>query len=268
MGPWFGTGGVWTRKVAISLPDSDSDGTASDWTIALPTGLDDFWDRIDSAGNELRVTDAAGNLLTYDLASFNKTTRTGTLELNDVANPNTPHCQLAWLFYGSTSNQGDARTNFAPSTPKTGYIELARPGGPYRVRHHPQIPGTTLPLKTFAKSASEVADLWIQYGARGAILPHNSAPSLEGLYYITQRVWPIAGTPDQTAMYDISLARFVWGPGIGMWARVIVQAGSSGSNYTSAVLARQVGPIGGLSAIRAVHETRIGWRVRDNLIST
>lgn len=269
MGPWFGTGGVWTRKVPISLVQTATDGTAADWDITIPSGLDDFWNTVDAAGNELRVTDAVGTLLAYSLSGFNRTNRTGTIRLDGVANPAAAHVQLAWLFYGSTTNQGDGATGSGAGG-KTGYIELARPGGPYVVRHAPQIPGTTLPVRTFHKSANEVADLWVQLAApRGAMLPYNSSPGLECPRYLTQTVEDTSGatTPTST-MADISLARFVWGPRIGMWARCIVKAGSSGTNYTSTLLTRIVSPIDGISVVKSTLETRVGWRVRDNRISS
>lgn len=266
---WFGLSGVWTRKVAVSLVQTADDGVAADWDVVIPQGFDDFWNTIDASGAELRITNAVGALFQYTVdngsgGAFDKANRLGRIRLNDVANPAVKHVQLAWLFYGSTNPQGSGANGATGTGTKTGYIELARPGGPYVVAHTPQIPGTTQPLKSFSKGASEVADLWIRLtGARGPLTPYFSAPLLEGPHYFTQTVENTSGL-DQPAMRDDALMRFVWGPGMGLWARVIVKAGSSGANYTSSVLTRMVSPIDGLSVVKSTLDTRIGWRVRDN----
>jgi hypothetical protein len=226
----------------------------------VPADYDDFWNTIDAAGAECRVVDAFGAVLTWGWSGFNKTNRTGTIRISAYTTGAAAIYQV-FLYFGSTSAQGAG-----PSAPgaggRNGYIELARPAGPYVVRHRPHLPGALTPNRTFPKTAAEEADLWVYYGGvlSRAWTPSNSSPLREDLYYVTQTVENNAGV-DQTTMYDLTRVRFIWVRGEGTYVRLMVKAGTSGSVYTSSVLARLVG--NSANIVRPTLDTRVGWRVRD-----
>jgi hypothetical protein len=108
---WYGTGAapsVWTKRRSITL--NCPSGPTLDHDIIIPPGWDNFWETIDSSGNELRVVDSLGVVLDYGIdngsgGAFSKTNRLGRLRLNNTTIVNSPSIQCAWLYYGSTSNQ-------------------------------------------------------------------------------------------------------------------------------------------------------------------
>lgn len=256
---WYGANGVWTKRAAITVSPVAS---PADVDVVVPALFDSFWTDIDASGNEARVADVQGNTVDWDWSGFNKTNRTGTLKLNNVNQLGSDRAICLFLYYASTSNQGDFGGT-AGTGSANGYIELARPSGPYVVRHQPAIPGATTPLKTFSKTAGETADLWIYYGGvpSGAWTPANTTTLRDEVHYIIQTVEDNAGA-DQSGMYDKTRMRFVWIPRQGTWVRVQVKSGTSGSVYTSSVRAATVDDHDQLTP-RAVVDTRVGWRVRD-----
>lgn len=270
---WYGTGAapsVWTKRRSITL-DCPSGGPSFDHDVTIPQGWDEFWTTIDSSGNELRVVNSVGTLLDYGVdngsgEAFSKTNRLGRIRINHTTAPAIPGMQCAWLYYGSTSTQGSSG-GAAGTGGQSGYIELASPSGPHRFAHRPQVPGTLQPRESFHKTAAETCDVWIYLGratARG-ITPIFGSVEDEELHYITQSVENTAGA-DQAAMYNLSMARFVWVEGQGMWVRCIVQAGSTGSNYTLSLVSRLAGPLGGANRVIAL-DTRIGIKVKDNRLA-
>ena len=68
---WYSSGGYTpTRRVSISL---DGNGASANYSVTIPSQLDDFWETVDASGAELRVTDADGvTVITYDLSGFSK----------------------------------------------------------------------------------------------------------------------------------------------------------------------------------------------------
>lgn len=266
---WYGEVDIWTKRAAISLYSTV--GTA-DFGISIPVGWGEFWDAIDSAGNELRVVDSRGTLLDYTVdngsgGAFSKANRLGRLMLNNhTVTTNAMTC--CWLYYDSSATQG-AATGAAATPTQDGYIEMARPGGPYRTGHQPQTPGSTGPLKSFHKTAAETSDLWIRYGGIvGNWTPQYGTSLQEELQYATYTVENTTGT-NQSGMVDLQRLRFVWAPSEGgMWIRVPIVGGTSGINYTSSVVARCVSPLTSANILRPIFDTRVGWRVNDTRITS
>lgn len=270
---WYGTGAapsVWTKRRSITL-DCPSAGPL-DHDITIPPGWDDFWTTIDNSGNELRVVNSLGVVLGYGLddgsgGAFDRTNRLGRIRLNNTSIVTSPSVQCAWLYYGSTSNQGTGATG-AGTGGQSGYIELAAPSGPHRFAHRPQVPGTIQTRDVIHKTAAETADVWIYLGR---VTPRSltglfSGTEDEEMLYATQTVENTGGS-DQAAMYSIPQIRFVWIEGQGMWVRCIATGGSSGSNYTLSLVSRFAGPINGANVVRPVVDTRIGIKVKDNRLA-
>lgn len=262
---WFDPGGVWTKRAALTLDRSAGGAPATEFAIPLPTAWDEFWDTVDNDGDELRAVGANGSLLQYTLDGFDKSNRVGTLLIDDHQTPGLECMVCAWLYWGSTSAQGNAEGTSPSGTPEDGWIELAQPSGPYVVDHAPAVPGNTQPQAIFAKTAAERADVWVRLPIAGSFTQMHKAPFLEGPRYCTQTVENTSGS-DQSSMYETVLNRFVWipkGPRAGMWVRHLVKAGTSGTNYTSSLVTRFVSPLLEDNGVRAALDTRIGWRVRD-----
>lgn len=260
---------AWRSRAAITLYSSSD--LAQDFDVVIPSQWDDFWDNIDTSGNELRVTDAAGTALDYGIddgsgGAFSKTNRLGRIRINNYDTPiSTSGATLAWIYYNSTSTQGSGAGSSGTGG-QTGYIELATPSG-LIIGHRSPIAGNTAPPQQIHKTAAERKALWLGYGGllAPAFTPLRGASVNEELYYVAHDVVDTSAASVPT-MVETTAIRFVWvprGPNMGTWCRFLVVGGSSGNWYTSTLLSRTVSPTDGVSTIRNTFDTRIGVYVRD-----
>lgn len=267
---WAAPGGiVWRRRVAISVPIAGS--TPVDVDVVIPPEWDEFWAAIDSAGNELRVVwYDSRTVLSYAVddgagGAFDATAREGRLRLDNVTVPATASTLLLWLYFDPETTAGDGSTAVTMSTPLTGYIELGRPGQ-YRLAHAPNVARATKPRTIIHKTANEQVYLWVRYdhalGKRST--PGNRAIVHEEALFATISVQDNAAA-DQAAMYDADQLRWVWTSRAELWLRVLVKAGTSGTNYTAVILTRTILP--GDTSARQQIETRIGIAVGNSLES-
>lgn len=266
---WYSTN--YKKRVPITVINT-AGGSAYDATVAIPDTWDDFWDTIDASGDGIRVTAADGvTLLDYEWAAgFNATTRAGTLELDNVAAPNTANaiCCL-WLYYDATV-AADGSTTVAPSTPETGYIDEARPSYLSQVVRA-QAPGRAQPGRAIGKSSTEEIDVWLDLSA---VLEQRSTPSarrpaLEEPRSVVLSAVDSGGSAAAT-LVDAPKCRFVEvvaGGGRRIYLRARVKAGTTGTSYTIIPILSTARP--GVSGVHRVLESglRIGVRVVNQIQS-
>jgi hypothetical protein len=269
---WYGASGVWTRRAAITVVNSGP-AASVDVNITIPPDWDDFWSQIDSSGNELRVVSYdSRTLLTYDVddgsgGAFDKTNRLGRIQIDAATVINTSSVVLVWLYYGSTSNQGDASQAVVIASPVSGYIELGRPRG-RAYTYQPPTPNLTRPNTILPpKRTTESVYVWVDVtpALQRRQTPGNTAALHEEAFYASMGVLNAAGA-DQTAMYDITKCRFVYHQPSGRtWFRAYVTAGSAATNYVVAPTIRTALP-GSTTADQTLVPTA-GLPVRDTLYS-
>lgn len=266
----------WTRRLAVSLDFATASTSPGDYDVTIPKGLDDFWQRIDASGNELRVVSwDSQTLLSYSVdngsgGAFDRTNRLGRLRLDGVAVSGSVEAgmYLAWLYYGSTSTQGTAAVATTMASVRAGYIETARPGM-RRVRYEPPGINLTRPRTVLpAKRSQEAVYIWVDVtGALSRqIQPTGGAHLYEEAFWATSQIVNSSST-DQPTMYDNTKNRWVYEMETGRtYLRVYCTGGSSGTNYT---LACRVGTIlPGASAFAQTITPIAGLPVRDLVLTS
>lgn len=216
---------VPTYRVSITI-DSTASASAADAQILIPDTFTAFWDAIDASGNELRVTAADGvTLLVYQLASFNKTNRTGYIQIDNFAPAEAKVCQV-WLYYGLTPGTASGAGSFVYSASKTGYIYLGQPGS--ATRSIPERPGETQPRDVLSKTSAESVLVWFDFGPRlqARITPADGYFQFEEVYSVVYDVQ--LATVSQAAMITATSPKIV----AGRFVQLLVGAGTSGSDYT------------------------------------
>jgi len=224
----------WTHRAPI-LIDNHSGASTIDVTATVPGDFTRFWENVDGAngGADIRVTDADGQtLLTFDVASFNATTRTATIEIDNLSASSTTSAIVAWLYWGASS-KSTAVTAFSPQNPKTGYIEIGAPGsGSQRmVKCGPETPGATNPRAEIHKASGDRIHLW--WDLTGVLakrsVPSQNSRALDEIASVTYDLqYGTNGTSD-SAMVVLGELRMI-GPA---YVRTTVRAGNSGTNYTA-----------------------------------
>lgn len=138
---WFSG---WSYRQAITVDMSGKSGAGTnDMQVTIPTTWEHFWDTIDSSGNEIRVCSADGTTeLAYEWKTITKATKTGVLDVDDVAYSNAPSVVMVFLYYGK-SGASDGSTVFSLTAQVTGYIELLE--GYNTIRAASETPGALVP---------------------------------------------------------------------------------------------------------------------------
>lgn len=226
----------WTQRAPI-LIDNFNGSSQIDVTAAVPADFPRFWENVDGAnsGADIRVTLADGQTLaTFDVDSFNSTTKTATIEINALAASSTDAGLVAWLYWGATGKNA-ATTTFTPGqSAKTGHLSVAVPGsGSQRmVRCAPEAPGATQPRTEIFKTSNETIHLWWDLsGVLGLrAIPEQGRRFLDEVDNVAYTVFS-AGNPE-SAMIDEGETRMA-GSG---FIRTTIKAGSSGTNYLARLL--------------------------------
>lgn len=219
-------GNRFTDRMSVAVDNSGGSAGTIDWTMTIPAFADSFWTDIRSSAQDLRVTAADGcTLLTFEAASFNSTTRTVTLEVdNDTAEAGA--VLQRWVYWGNADVSSVSTTVAPAGTIRTGYLELGRPTY-HQVKVRPERPDSTRWQGRIQKSSTE--QIWVFFDVREALQYFLDAfgkkHHYEEVVYATYEV--LAGASAQAAMVDATSTRFLDG-----WVRVLVKAGSSGTTYT------------------------------------
>lgn len=227
---------TWRRRVPISAV-TDSTASTRDVTVSIPAGWDEFWDAIDASGHGVRVTEADGvTPIVYDWSGFNKTNKTGTIQLESAPTPSAANrCVLYWMYYYPTSTASNGSGSVTVTSGLTAYIDLGRPGQEV-VQVGRQRAGATTPEDRVAKPEDASTFVWLDFSRvlQKARSPYNGRMSWEEAAVANVAVLDDGGTPaagltDDTEMRWISA---VSGSVERVYLRLRLKAGTSGEKYT------------------------------------
>lgn len=153
----------YRRRVALSVVTTATASTA-DIEFTPSDAWDEFWDAIDTDGYGIRLTEADGvTALSYAWSGFNKTNKTGTIQIDAAPTPVTADkCVLYWLYYDADSPT-DGSSAVTISGPLTAYLDRTRPDPVRTFDAAPQVPGATAPAQRLAKSTDDSFFIWIEY---------------------------------------------------------------------------------------------------------
>lgn len=207
-----------------------SDGT-DDVTITVPPDWDEFWDNIQSDGDDIRVTTFDGVTdIDYQWASFTYGTRTGVIEVDNYSSVTYAESGVLWLYFGNAAAT-DGSASFTASTPVDGFIHLGRPGN-LVLDVTPDPPGATVPSQRIAKTST--AEIWVWWrliDLEKRSAPYNRSTSYEELKAVMHASVQTGGM-DQSGMYDYNELRMVEGADGLTYIRSLILGGSDGTDYT------------------------------------
>jgi hypothetical protein len=156
----------YRRRKAVTVRNTGGTATV-DADTTIPKDLDEFWDVIDAAGAELRVTAADGfTLLTYDVdngagGAFDLPNRNGRIRIDAATAYSTAdEVLLFWLYYDTVSAAGDGSSVVAMASIQTGYIDRGSPNW-IGALVSPQRVGTDRPRHLNAKDATDLTHVWL-----------------------------------------------------------------------------------------------------------
>jgi hypothetical protein len=234
---WRSSGDVYRQPISI---DNTAGGAgAFDATVAIPTDWDHFWTTVDTAGDQIRVTQPDGSTLVtkFDLASFDVATKSGTLEIQDTA-PAAGMLQY-WLYWGDDSLSSGI-TAFAPAGALTAHLDLGVPVPAYLfAAQGQQRLGDSSPINKMAKTSDTTVFAWLDFSGLMQRRHHSHPLSAtaggsheyECLSYVT--VGAGAGALTATA----SATRYEVGTAGAALVRIQLSAGASGTSYIVTVTA-------------------------------
>ena len=215
---------------ASILVDNHGGSNPCDVEVVIPIDFPEFWDVVDSSGNDVYVTlPDVFNLATFKLASWDYAANTGTIHIDNAVASSTA-AGLAFYVYWGKANASSAQTAFTVSSAKTGYIETGLPGSGSApvIACRPEEIGATNPRTQIAKASTEDVYIWWDLSrvlARRRV-PYNNRKSLEGVDNVRYQVQ--AGGQAQASMSDNTSIRK-----IGNAIRTTIKGGASGTNYVA-----------------------------------
>jgi hypothetical protein len=238
---WYSSSWAYRWPVAV---DVSTAGATSDVTIVIPTDFDHFWSNVQADGDDIRVTAADGvTLITYDIAAgFNATTRSGTIELDNmstlVGSSQGASIQLVWVYWGN-AGAASAVSAFAPAAAISGYFCLEAPLPAYSVQCKVEPFGSTRPTQRvhlYSDAASTEHDLYFNLSPVSA---SRSRAYNGGFGYEAPRgvVVDVRNESTKAAVASAVLessCRFVYTAQGELWARVRVDTSgtlSVGTDY-------------------------------------
>lgn len=227
--------GGWKYRIPIAI-DNSTPSALVDVQIPIPEDFDLFWDTIDTAGDELRITQADGITdATYQLGAspaWSKANRTGIIELDGfTADGTDAGVVLGWLYWG-LSGAGNGEGSFTVSTPVNGYLHMGAPailGGGQR-----PIPGSSRPERRIQKTVGERIYIWFEL--RNQLERRSRKYAKKFFWEEVQRVVSTISTGGSTTptstMAEAASTRFVETPAGAFYVGVIVKAGTTATDYT------------------------------------
>ena len=220
-------------RAPFVVDNHSSSATANDVQITIPSDWPEFWDHVQTDGDDIRITSSDGvTLETYDVESFNATNRVGTIEidnmnLTDIGGQAAAVAGVVgWIYWGN-ANAANAETTFTVSNPKTGTIVVGIPGsGSQRmITCRPEAPGAVNPRNEIFKASGEEIHLW--WDLSGVLVtrrqPFNDSRALEEIHNVTYALSD--GGSAQNSSEDLTAIRM---SGTG-FVRTTIKAGSSGT---------------------------------------
>lgn len=230
----------WTRRACVIFQTTT--GATKDAEFTIPASWDDFWDTIDTAGAQLRVTKADGVTgVTYQIGtkvSWSKANRLGNIEIEDLVFA-TGSAGVLWLYYGNATAT-DGAGSFTATTPTEIFVIVRRPTQP-TITAAPAAPGELTPRIRLAKTTSDVR--YIAWD-----ITNELAPPVGTAYDGGKFEEPAAldfdvvqsGSPVGTMYTDANVyASEVDGR---IYALTLIQAGTDANDYTAVLKVRTTIP--------------------------
>lgn len=140
----------WRKRRIINFNNSGAGASGTvDVEFVVPAEWDEFWDNIDINGFDIRITQADGvTLVPYDFASFNSTTRTGTIQVDGAyATGFANEVVVLFMYYDPVTGNSDGTSAVTISSAETGYMDFTDPRSLSAVyTFEPERPGISEPL--------------------------------------------------------------------------------------------------------------------------
>lgn len=256
-------------RVAVTI-DNSSGASSVDVQFDIPQDLEPFWNAIDSSGHELRLVHANGRtLLDYDVTGFNKSNRTATVQIDALGCDATASMVLAWLYFNTTSTQGDGTTAVTIASAVDAYIEQAGPSQ-HDVLFQPGRPGLPRPLSVISKPTSDQVNVWfrLDHKLERRTRPFAGGRAYEEPWFATMSVVDSVAA-DQSSMYTATALRFLErrrGGRRELWLKTRVSSGTNGDPFTILPSIRTVVPTA--NAVYRRITPSLGMQVRNQLQTT
>lgn len=148
---WYDDDWAYRHPVGVL---SVATSATEDATIVLPSWWDQFWSAVQTNGEDVRLVEADGVTdLDFKLTGWDKSAKTGTIEIEDLPIPNTAAGRkliLVWIYYGNDAASAPTYTTHTPSSPGLGTVYLGAPS-PDRVVAARLPPGEVNPAQEVGK---------------------------------------------------------------------------------------------------------------------
>ena len=219
----------FSHRAAI-LVDNHGGSNPCDVEVVIPIDFPEFWDVVQSSGNDVYVTLPDGfNRATWKLAAWDYAANTGTIHIDNAVASSTA-AGLSFYVYWGKATASSGQTAFTVSSPKTGYIETGTPGSGSApvIGCRPEAVGATNPRSEVAKASTE--DIYVWWDLSRVLtrrrVSFNNRKNLEGVDNVRYQVQ--ASGSAVGAMSDNTSIRQV-----GNAIRTTIKGGSSGTNYVA-----------------------------------
>lgn len=245
-------------EVAVSASSAGS----FDVSIPIGSSVSRFWDHVDDAGEDIRITYGDGKTegLVFQLVGFSYANKAVTIEVQAFsAGTTNPAVHQLHVYYGNASASSTSGS-FTASAAKSGKVSNARPRDLLLMPGRPQ-PGSTKPRGIVQKSTNETLTLWINANPilTRAIAPVEDRDLYDEIAYVTLDV-ELAGV-SQAGLFDTAFTRFV-GRGI----RIQLKAGVVNTEYTvllGVAVSTPNEPVNASTAPVRIEEYRMILSIRD-----
>lgn len=230
----------WDYRAVIMVDNASSPAATADVEFDLDATHGHFWDNVDSAGADVRVSDPNGTTqVDYQLSAWNYSARTATIQLDNVTLSSSVSGVYPFRLYYGNDAASDDQSSFTASSPVTGIVAQRDPrknAGERIIEAVTEPAGATAPSQTVVKTSFEALLIWVDVTR---FLMRFEAP-VEGhlrydeIAYVTMDVE--TGGASQAAMYDeeeIEVYETEFGSDGGqVWLGFPVEQGSDGTDYT------------------------------------
>jgi hypothetical protein len=240
-------------------------------TLANFADFDAFWNNVQTNGYDIRATGPDGRtLVTFDIASFSKTNKTGNVRIDGYSAPSGGPFVL-WLYWGKPA--GDATSVWGSPTIASAAVGILSRSDPMsaahglRVEEPPRVRSrATAPRTEIRKGVDEALRVFflVEGLKRTRNAVSNGSDDWDGPSYVTHDVVDGNGL-DVSSMYDALSGRYSVDERGRLWYSFIVKAGTASTSYTARILAYHHVDIGAVTAEK--RRNSIGIRVADPLAS-
>ncbi len=261
------------RREAVTVYNSAGTDPC-DVSFTIPPDWDEFWTTIDTAGAELRVTDADGyTLVDYDVddgsgGAFDKPNRAGRIRVDALNVSGDIAVYLLWLYWDATG-AADASVAVTITSSIPAYVDLSEPIDRLLAAAPPR-PGALEPTDRVGKSAAERLSVWVDLTdtLEPRRAPFAESSRHEEPWLASPAAYDDGGVLD-ASIVDLAECRFVEAQrrnGRRIYVRVAVEGGTSGEVFTVRVPTKTRTPAS--PELHRVLEPSFALLVRDPLETT